>query len=258
MQHQKDHAQALADGLVKHGIEATIYPERRDGTLPTEQVVACWGWRIGEVLRHAGKHVIVMERGFIDRMNYASLGWNGINGRARRDWKAESAERLHTLFPRAIKPWNPHGDYVLICGQVPGDSALKGVDISQWYAEAASACSKFGPIRFRPHPVAVDYGVKDHVVGAQVSHDGLAEDLRNACVVVTYNSNTGVDALLAGKPTIVRGRGSMATIAAKDWTIQPEPQRTGWAAQLAWSQFSIEEIRSGYAWDVIKDSQTEH
>jgi hypothetical protein len=255
MPHHVAHAEALATGLARHGIETDTVSE---GRIPDAHTVACWGWRLGGPLRKAGKEVLVMERGFIERMRYTSLGWNGLNGTARRDWPSEGHIRLHTLFPRALQAWNPHGMYVLIVGQVPGDAAVAGVNLPKWYAEAAAACAKFGPIRFRPHPVAIGFGLQDSIVGALTSHAALQDDLRGARVVVTWNSNAGVDALLAGKPTIVRGSGSMASIAAHDWSIQGEPYRTDWASQLAWSQFSMDEIRSGYAWDVIKDSQTEH
>lgn len=251
--HQVQHAQALCEGLGKHQIETTIYPE---GVEVPEPVVACWGWRIGKPLLAAGKRVLVMERGFIDRLHWTSLGWDGLNGYAARAWSA--LPHRGTTFLGRMQRWAPGGSYVLIIGQVSGDAAVGHVSLPLWYAEAVRECAKFGlPIKFRPHPVALEFGEKDPVAGAESIYGSLSTALAGAAVVVTFNSNTGVDALMAGKPTICRDRGSMAwPIASHDWEIQTAPDRVGWLESLASAQFSLEEIRSGYAWDVVKDSQT--
>jgi len=195
-----------------------------------------------------------MERGFIERMKWTSLGWNGINGHATRRWRAipYRLERFRGL-PR---PWVANGVYALLIGQVKGDAAVEGVDLDRWYAEAITGISRYGlPIMFRRHPVAVMHGQFDKPTGAQILENALAEAIEGAAVVVTFNSNTGVDSLLAGRPTIARDKGSMAYgIAASDWKMQDRPDRQAWAEMLASSQFSLEEIRSGYAWEIVKDS----
>ena len=56
-----------------------------------------------------------------------SIGINGLNGRATFVETPDPDKRFEPHKP-LLKPWNPHGDYVLICGQVPGDAAL-GVDL---------------------------------------------------------------------------------------------------------------------------------
>src|SRR5690606_13462346 len=51
----------------------------------------------GEIMRrHKGKPLLVIERGFVQRERYYSVGWNGINGKAdfvnedvdEKRWKA--------------------------------------------------------------------------------------------------------------------------------------------------------------------------
>ncbi len=251
MPHQREHADALCAGLARHGIATEQYPEH---VLPPGEIVACWGWRIGEPLRAQGKRVLVMERGYIDRMRWCSLGWNGLNGRAERHWV--TVKGRGSAFYSRVRPWKPEGRYVLIIGQVSGDAAVKHFVLSEWYAECVRECARFGlPIKFRPHPVAVSFGQTDRVAGAETIFGDLQQALSGAAAVVTLNSNTGVDALLAGKPTITRDAGSMAwPVAAHDWTIQPEPYRWAWIDALASAQFTLDELRSGLAWEIVKHS----
>lgn len=77
---------------------------------------------------------------------------------------------------------------------------------------AEQAADVYGlPVRFRPHPMEQRRrGFLRQVHGCETDRGPLADSLAGATVVVTWNSNTGVDALLAGKPTVAMGEGSMA------------------------------------------------
>lgn len=251
LSHQVEHAYALEEGLARHGIETRIYGE---GERVAEDTVACWGWRIGEPLRAAAKDVLVLERGYIgDRTQWTSMGWNGLNGRAKFNYGQCSR---FVNFERSYRYWNPNGDYVLIVGQVAGDAAVQGVDLRKFYADCSRAAKEFFylPARFRPHPVAIQFGQRVNVPDAEVSYGSLHHDLEHAAVVVTWNSNTGVDAVMQGKPTIAFDRGSMAwPVTAHDFRIPAEPaNRREWAEALAWCQFSLDEIRSGFAWEHVR------
>jgi hypothetical protein len=242
MQHQQEHAEALSAGLGAHGIASTIYGE---GQTPSEPVAACWGWRLGSRMRGGGRDVLVMERGYIgDRMRFASIGWNGLNGRACFPRFVDSAR----LDPALLKPWNPAGSYVLLIGQCDGDMSIADVDIRAWYRDAAVAIEdRFGlPVKFRPHP---DNGERFRVERTSESEGNLQDAMRSSSLVVTYNSNAGVDAMMAGKPTVAMDYGSMAwEVAAHSLYIPAEPQdRRQWAERLASRQWTLDEIRSGAA-----------
>lgn len=234
--HQVDHQRALSIGLRAHGLQvAEVSTESHVRT----RRVACWGWRIGKRLRDKGHSVLVMERGYIgDRFAWTSLGWNGLNGRASVPPVPEDGgERFRKHFDGLLKPYNPVGSYVLLIGQVPGDASLQGLDLSPWYAQqAAAAAESTGlPVKFRPHPLA--YGIST-VPGAHTVQGDLSDALAGAALVVSYNSNTGVDATLAGKRVTVADEGSMA------WGVV---DRETWAHSLAWRQWSLAEIQSGFA-----------
>jgi hypothetical protein len=250
--HQSAHAQALAAGLRVHGIAARI--ERPEAPSRTA-FVACWGWRYGQALRARGHEVLVMERGYVgDRFRWTSLGWNGLNGRATFRTPDDPA-RFTAHHAPLLRPWKSGGDYVLLIGQVPGDASLGGMDLSRWYEEtAAHAARAYGlPVRFRPHPMAVQRGAARPVHAAPTLGGTLDEALAGAAIVVTFNSNTGVDAVLAGVPTVAADCGAMAWPMAgrrigDRWTLD----RADWAARLAWCQWDMSEIASGLAWETVR------
>lgn len=251
MAHHVSHAHALTLGLERHGIKArTIAPQDASDA----DVVACWGWRVAAPYVAAGKRVLVMEHGYIgDRKVWTSLGWNGLNGRAQFA-QAKDGARFWDRHGDRMQPWRPEGKYALVIGQVDGDSSLHGMPFQPWAVRTcARAAKEFGlPVKFRPHPVAIEFG-QDHETGCEHLRGQLWEALDGAAVVVTFNSNAAVEAVLAGKPTIALDRGSMAwPVTSHGWSIPVEPDRNTWAQELAWCQFTMEEIRNGSAWEHVR------
>lgn len=240
-QHQAAHQQAIEEGLARLG-----NPEI-DG-------IVVWGWRNGQRYRQKGHQVLVLERGYIaDRFKWSSLAWNGLNGRAEFPvYPDDGGARFRSMA--RLAPWNPRGEYVLLIGQVRGDAALQGRDLAQWYADAAKqSAAVYGlPVRFRAHPNEVRKGIRRQVPGTEPDRGSLADALAGAAVVVTWNSNTGVDAMLAGKPTVVSDPGAMAwPVAARSIGGACNPDREAWAHALAWKQWTLDEIRSGEALEGI-------
>lgn len=237
--HQQTHATAMAAGLARHGIRSVV-THRAPQTGPGDTVI-CWGWRHGQEHFNRGARVLVMERGYIgDRFNWTSLAWDGLNNRGQMPVVDDSGERFRRYFSHTMHSWNPKGAYTLICGQVPGDMSLQGRDLHRWYEQQAE---HFDSVYFRPHPLAHRREAPRPVRGAPELQGPLDEALAGASLVITWNSNAGVDAILAGKPTHVEDCGGMA------YGID-ETTREKWAHRLAWRQFTLEEITSGLAWEV--------
>lgn len=241
--HQMRHAMAMAAGLVRHGKSAHV--THRAPTGGPDDTVICWGWREGQQHRARGAQVLVMERGYIgDRFSWTSLSWNGLNNLGSFPERNDGGVRFRQHFPDALRPWQPLGGYVLIAGQVPGDMSLRGECLEKWYAGQAAHYAEAGEaVRFRPHPLAYRRAPVRPVPGAPALAGDLAEAMAGAKLVTVWNSNVGVDALLAGKPTLVADSGGMA------YGIT-EATREAWAHALAWRQFTLEEIESGFAWEV--------
>jgi len=198
-----------------------------------------------------GRDVLILERGYIgDRFSYTSIGWNGLNGYARFPHYADDGGDRFSRMGVEIEDWNPHGEYVLLIGQVKGDASLRGQNLRHWYADTARhARTVYNlPVRFRPHPEELKRGHSTTVAGCETDLGKLRDALMGAAVVVTFNSNTAVESVLAGKPTVCMDAGSMAwTVCAHSLGDAPPRAREAWAHALAWKQWTLDEIRNGDA-----------
>jgi hypothetical protein len=210
-------------------------------------------WPRGSVIRaqgYNGLDCLILETGYVNRgsrlTNHYALGWNGLNRRAdfcNRNSPPDRSEKLAVT----LKPWKDGGDYILLCGQVPWDASVDFTDHVQWLRDIAVAIKAVSriPLRFRPHPLGgpiVD-------VAAELSQGTLQDDLSHAKCVVNFNSNTGVDAVLAGVPTIVFDIGSMVwDHKLTDFENLPKPDRQQWIQDLCYAQWTPQEMRSGEAW----------
>lgn len=240
----------MIKGLAKHGIAATAM---RNGTYESTKapVVVCWGWRNGQRFRGQGHEVLVMERGYLgDRFAWTSLGWNGLNGHAQFEIDDVDGSRWLRHYSLVVQPWRTDGEYVLVMGQVPADMSVQRIDFKAWARSTMARLRELTdlPVLFRPHPSRVDtMGLRPQLLG------DLGDALAKAAVVVTYNSNSGVDSVLAGVPTIALDAGSMAwPVAAHEFTMSPPTlPREPWLHRLAWCQWTLDEIASGEAWETI-------
>lgn len=189
-----------------------------------------------------------MERGYLgDRFAWTSLAWNGLNGLAEFPHVEATADRFEENF--TMQPWKTGGDYVLIMGQVPGDQSLRGMDLMPWYGQVAmNAQTAYEmPVMFRQHPLSLPRG-RQRPRYTQPSVGSLQEALDGAAVVVTFNSNSAVDAVVAGVPSVALDRGSMAwDVSAHRLGDIRRPDREAWAHRLAWRQWIIGEIEDGTA-----------
>lgn len=244
--HQITHQEALIDGLAAHGIHAQA---RASGAAVKTRCVACWGWRLGIQLRAAGHDVLVMERGYLgDRFKWTSLAWNGLNGHAEFPKLEPTPDRFINNFD--LKPWRPDGDYILLMGQVPGDASLQGRDLQRWYEDTAKVAETVykKPVIFRPHPEALKKGHKQKIDGLKNCTLPLEDSLEFAHLVVTFNSNSAVNSIVEGVPAIAFDKGTMAwDVVGRRIGERLTPCRKKWAESLAWKQWTIQEITSGYA-----------
>lgn len=243
------------EGLRAHGIE----PEQRpQSDLRPCGLAVIWAHRqtpLFDMQRAAGAPYLIMERGYVgDRYAWTSLGFDGLNGRARFPKADDGGARFAAHFADRLRPWRSpaFGDVAVIMGQVRGDQSIKGVDMAAWYAEAAANLkAEWGlPVVFRPHPLDLD---SPPPVGCAVDTGPLEALLARTQIAAVYNSNSGVDAVLAGVPVIARDAGAMCRpVAARDWDHLHMPDRAAWAADLAFTQWTAPEISAGAAWEKLR------
>jgi hypothetical protein len=254
--HQFEIGGAFAEGLKRHGwlVEIT------NAASPCDLLV-CWGIRREadiQAQKRRGGAVCILERGYLgDRFKWTSVSFGGrLNGRAEFRGVGDDPVRFQKHFGALMQPWRKQDGYALLIGQVPGDMSLKAVngDLSAWYRRTAGDLHAKGyEVRFRPHPIAAKRGRGDLRVPGTVASEGTLEAaIAGAALVVTFNSNTAVESVLAGVPTMAADEGSMAWPVTSHAFEIVTHDRSEWAARLAWYQWTTEEMKSGDCWEAVK------
>jgi hypothetical protein len=214
----------------------------------------------GEIFRQQrskNKDVVVLETGYINRgdglNHHYAAGFNGLNGRADFRNKGMPDDRVMILrreYGLRCLAWRTEGNHILLCGQVPWDASVDHVDYPGWlrFISGQIKHRTKRPVIFRPHPLA-----KIDLPGCEISTKAtLREDLENCWAVVTFNSNSSVEAIIEGIPAFTFDAGAMAKDIAGQWLDEIEnprmPDRHQWLADLAYAQWTLDEFRSGAAW----------
>lgn len=241
--------QAFVAGLAKLDVDYALYPAEVVGYKPCD-VAVIWGitserfphTNYRDMIRMAQPNTIVLERGFIKRDEYYAAGWGDTAGHA--DFcNAESPPDRFEALGVELKPVRQDGDYILVLGQIPWDTAVQHVDYPRWIKDTVAALTGAPDlkVRLRNHPMLPD-NKRFSFPKCETSYKKtLEEDLAGAAQVVACNSTSLVDATLAGVPTI----------AADPRAMSPEPHmdRRQWANDIAYAQWTLDEFRQGLAFE---------
>lgn len=253
--HQNIHLKAMESGLRKHGAKPEIVPR---GTLVKCDIATIWGWKPAAFMRSLlkqGTNVLLMERGYFpDRFQWTSLGWNGLNNRALPQPCLDNGERFRENWPELLKPWMDQAGYALLCGQVPGDASLNGIDCEPWAQKVTDSLIAMGhSVKFRPHPLLIRRNNVRVPQGAECEvGPSLYQDLERAAFCVTFNSNSAVESVCFGTPTVTLDEGAAAwPVSSHTLESIMTPERTEWANALAWKQWKINQISDGSALEAI-------
>ena len=198
-----------------------------------------------------GNKAIVIESGYIKRDRYYSVGYGGLNGRADFNNKDCPPDRWKELGVD-LKDYRSQGEHILLCGQVPWDASVQHVDYTQWCADTVEAIKNRTdrPIVFRPHPKA-PIGAK--LSGVKMSEaSSIKEDFKNCWGVVAFNSNSLVEAAIEGLPVFACDEGAMSLDISNSIIDLETPKfynREQWAYNLAYAQWTREEMARGLPWN---------
>lgn len=243
---------ALDAGFRLHG-HAVSHRELAayQGEVEKFDLVMANGWRggkrVAQAYAEAGIPVLIYDFGYLKRVNtpeeytagYWQVGPGGLNKIPAFECPPDRFDALEIDIVE--KGGDPKG-YVLVCGQVGGDAAhgLSAHDLRQWLRERLE---QYPDAVFRPHPRG---GIA--VPGYAEDHKPLAESLAGARLVVTYNSNVGHDALLAGVPVVCDPSAAYAELAGE--ALPSVKARRAYFNRVAYGQWSVEEMASGAAQNV--------
>lgn len=204
--------------------------------------------------RAKGIPVIVTDLGYVRRdLGYMQVGIDRLNWLPDFECPADRWDALGVeLQPRK------HGDYILITGQKPGDGSHGMSDTQLWklYAGWVEEIRQHTDreIVFRPHPFARDMGLEGVLIDkpSDKKSGGLAEAIEGAHCVVTYNSTSGTDALIAGVPVFCHESAQYADLGNSDFAVIEEPyfpdDRLTHFHKVGYSQWQVQEFTRTVEW----------
>lgn len=209
-----------------------------------------------------GLPVLVMDLGYLNRWDgYHQLGLNRLNWMPEEECPSDRFYRLGI----DLKPQSG-GDYILITGQKPydgqhhmGPEELVAM-YSDWVREIRQRTDR--EIVFRPHPKGYDLKVPGVTLGlpTNLTSGGLDEAIAGAHCVVTYNSTSATDALIAGKPVFCHESAQASSLANSDLSNIERPrfpsdqERQQHFNRVAYSQWLAQELESGEAAQFILEA----
>jgi hypothetical protein len=204
---------------------------------------------------------------YSDKVGYYRVG---VNGFLQDDADFNNAgsppdrwELLSRAFGLRLKPYRQSGRHVLIVGQNPGDTSLRGADIFDWMHRTAVQARRVTERRIvvRPHPVTPQAMMQEfekrfvRLEGIVLDHPprrSIRTVLQDCWVLLAYSSSATIDALIEGIPCITLSPANLAwPLSDHDLERIEHPtlfEREQWLYDLAYAQWSPEEMQAGIVW----------
>jgi len=264
---------AIAEGLTRLGCDVEVIDCATADDISLYDVLIVWNGRKGEhvrlpqIARDRGIPTIYLELGFLARNKHwqadhaGILHWASWSDRLCSPAPEGSAERLAKVRPRPKKCKWTGRKYVLVLGQVPGDSQLDECEINSPVLLdriVARMLPKGEEGRFRPHPRD---NVQRPAYLPRCEAETIEEAIAGARFAITINSNAGNECLALGCPVLCFGpalyaqagvalRTSMATFYREFQQMldgwQPEQAKVeNYLCWLAARQWHVKEWASG-------------
>jgi hypothetical protein len=258
-------AGAMAQGIEETGESVHIFPShcyRR----PEADIAVFYGYdanlrRVMADYRAAGLNVVYVDLGYWGRREGGSLhGYHKVvvNGRHPTSYfqdQMHSADRAE-LLGLQVKPWQTGGSHIILAGMSEKCAVVEGYKAHEWELAAVAELRKHTerPIIYRPKPSWLD---AKPIPGTQFEPglDDLARLLEGCHAVVTHHSNVAIDALLGGIPAFTV-EGAASTLCFTEISRIERPWRPDgreqFVADLAYTQWTPAEMRSGAVWRHLK------
>lgn len=265
---------ALIESIKRKGWSASEHDESAD-------VAVIWSvlWdgrmkanqQIWDKFNKNNRPVMILEIGALDRGKLWKVSIGGINGKGYFGPVVSENIRRQQLGI-FLAPWRS-GDDIILCGQHPRSqqwSNMPPMDI--WMSETIKTIRKYSDrkIILRPHPRARHLpDMKDKNIEIQSPHHlpntydsfDFNRALDRAWAVINWNSNPAVVAALNGVPVFVGSESMAKAVGNLDLAKIEDPTkpcREQWANNLAYTEWSIDEIRNGEPLDRLTEKLTSY
>lgn len=236
---------------------------------------------------NSNKPFLVCEEGPLRQLPaYRKWGWksykNGIGIFKNENVDDYRWKKIQKETGIVFSDWASPGENILIMGQLEGDSALIEMydagykNFNDYIIEQIKTIRQYTdrPILVRPHPLGAKtfYELEEKLNNAykniSVSKNynsnttlnggkGLEEDLKTAYCVVTYSSNSSVEAIEKGIPVFTLSSTSSAydvghTDLSKIENLDYNIDISQWLNRLAYTVWNEDEVANGEMWEHLK------
>jgi hypothetical protein len=212
--------------------------------------------QVWQYFRNNRRPVVVLEVGLLDRGKTWKVGVNGTGNTAY--WGQEQDASRVDQLGLALKPWRSTGSNIVIAAQrSDSEQWHEQPDAATWVANTIKQVQAHSnrPIILRTHPrqrvvppLGCTYQVPQKLANSYDDFD-FDQCLQDAWAVINWNSGPGVQAAIAGVPVFV-GASSLAAPVGNQDLSQIEkpvrPDRANWLVDVAHTEWSVEEIATGY------------
>lgn len=245
---------AVSQGLAKLGHQVYYHKDDCD-------VAVIWSklWRgrmsanrgVYDLYRNSSRPIMVIEVGALKRNQTWRIMPNGRN----HMWLVGNNSNRAQQLGMVMRPWRHHGDHVLIALQRPDSQQWHGRPaLDQWLQDTVTQLRRYTdrPVVVRPHPryqqVSLPQGtVLRPAIKIHDSYDSFdfEQALEGAWAVVNSNSHPGIHSVLQGVPAFVDPDSLAAPVGNLDLAgieSPRRPDREQWVNDLAWTEFTLEEI----------------
>jgi len=193
-------------------------------------------WKSLLTARKKGDDFVFCDHAYFNRGNFFRVTKNA--------WQHSGyGEPDYNRLEITEKPWSTDGSHVLVCPPDEVFADLMGFSAQRWLADTLDRLRKNTDRQIR---------IRDR---SQAGRSKLKDDLKGAWCLVTYTSNAAVEALIEGIPAICTGDCASSRMSLRDpvnveYPILP-PNRREWLGVLAANQWTLHEIKRGFAWRAI-------
>jgi len=254
--------EALMESIIEDGNDITSKYEKAD-------IVITFGLSIfsdiHERARKENKPNILIDLGYWER-NYEMLSKKNHYRLSVQHPQpsnyimhmGEDPERFLS-YKKTIQPWKMSGDYILLADIGQKSYDFFDMEYQSWAKKAIIEIQKHTdrPIIYRAKPSS--FTAKGGLPGIPFSDpfkEPIEKVLKNAYAAVTYHSNVGCDALLAGVPIFIQA-GAALHMGLQDLSKIETPfyptNRFSFFCNLAYCQWNVNEMRQGLAWKHLKE-----
>lgn len=199
-------------------------------------------WNIVERVVREQRRFYYGDHGYFGRGDYYRITLNDF----QHDGTGDASPKRFEEFGKSVKPWRKTGRHILICPPGPIFGVLWGFNVELWLSAVQEKLRAFTdrPIVIRRKPKRMRMS------------EPISLDLKDAWALVTWRSNTAVDALLEGVPVFPTGKCAASRMGLADLAKIDEPFYPDDREQFAWNladqQWTLEEMKAGQAWDALR------